>query len=95
MFPGLNKACYEGEYWSHIDRVQDEATLRFIENALYLVPLGPREYGFSVLSDTNITPRGAGTFEATDRCWDAILARHPRWAVFPRVTRSAGGVSPI
>lgn len=76
VFPGLNKAYYKGEYWpSRIESVQDEATLRFIENTLYLVPLGPREYGFSVLSDTNITREGAQALsEATDRCWDAILA---------------------
>jgi len=80
VFPGLNKAHYEGEYWpSRIDSVQDEATLRFIENALYLVPLGPRESGFSVLSDTNIARAGAQALsEATDRCWDAILAHDLR-----------------
>jgi len=80
VFPGLNKAYYEGEYWpSRIESVQDEATLRFIESALYLVPLGPREYGFSVLSDTNITRAGAQALsEATDRCWDAILAHDIR-----------------
>ncbi|HOT92533.1 MAG TPA: adenylyltransferase/cytidyltransferase family protein [Anaerolineae bacterium] len=75
VFPGLNKSYYEGEYWpSRIESVQDEATLRFIENALYLVPLGPRESGFSVLSDTHITREGARALsEATDNCWDAIL----------------------
>ncbi len=80
IFPGLAKAYFEGEYWpSRIDSVQDEATLRFIENALYLVPLGPRESGFSVLSDTAITREGAQALsEATDRCWDAILAHDIR-----------------
>ncbi|MBN2393854.1 MAG: adenylyltransferase/cytidyltransferase family protein [Anaerolineae bacterium] len=80
VFPGLAKSYYEGEYWpARIDSVQDEATLRFIENALYLVPLGPRESGFSVLSDTNITREGAQALsEATDRCWDAILAHDIR-----------------
>jgi cytidyltransferase-like protein len=80
VFPGLAKAHFEGEYWpARIDSVQDEAILRFIENALYLVPLGPRESGFSVLTDTNITPAGAKALaEATDGCWDAILARDIR-----------------
>ncbi|MFN2284231.1 MAG: adenylyltransferase/cytidyltransferase family protein, partial [Anaerolineae bacterium] len=80
VFPGLAKSYYEGEYWpTRIDSVQDEATLRFIENALYLIPLGPRESGFSVLSDTNITHEGAKALsEATDRCWDAILAHDIR-----------------
>lgn len=80
VFPGLAKSYYEGKYWpSRIDSVQDEATLQFIERALYLVPLGPRESGFSVLSDTNITREGAQALaEATDRCWDAILAHDIR-----------------
>ncbi|HOU13809.1 MAG TPA: adenylyltransferase/cytidyltransferase family protein [Anaerolineae bacterium] len=75
VFPGLAKSYYEGKYWpARIDSVQDELTLQFIEKALYLVPLGPRESGFSVLSDTHITREGAKALaEATDSCWDAIL----------------------
>ncbi len=80
VFPGLNKAYYEGEYWpTRIESVQNEATLHFIESALYLVPLGPRESGFSVLSDTHITREGARALSvATDHCWDAILAHDIR-----------------
>jgi cytidyltransferase-like protein len=77
VFPGLAKAYYEGEYWpTRIDQVHDELTLQFVENALYLVPLGPRHAGFSVLSDTNITTSGAKALaDATENCWDAILDR--------------------
>jgi len=77
VFPGLAKAYYEGEYWpTRIDQVQDELTLQFVENALYLVPLGPRHAGFSVLSDTNITTsRAKALADATENCWDAILDR--------------------
>ena len=80
IFPGLAKSYYEGKYWpSRIDSVQDELTLQFIENALYLIPLGPRESGFSVLSGTNITREGAKALaDATDSCWDAILAHDIR-----------------
>ena len=80
VFPGVNRAYYEGEYWpSRIDSVHDELTLQFIEQALYLIPLGPRESGFSVLSDTHITPVGAKALaDATDGCWDAILAHDVR-----------------
>ena len=81
VFPGLAKADYEGEYWpAKIDHVLDEETLRFVENALYLAPLGPREDGFAVLSDTQITPAGARALaEAADACWAAILAHDIRW----------------
>ncbi len=76
VFPGLAIAHYRGEYWPHkIDSVQDEATLQFIENSLYLIPLGPRESSFSVLENTHITKRGAKRLsEAAYACWDAILA---------------------
>jgi cytidyltransferase-like protein len=76
VFPGLNKSYYEGEYWpSMIEHVPDELTLQFIENLLYLVPLGPRRAEFSVLSDTNIGKSGAKALsDATESCWSAILA---------------------
>ncbi len=75
VFPGLNKSFYQGEYWpDKIDTVQDELTLRFVENALYLVPLGPRHYGYDPLDNTNITTEGARALsEATENCWQAIL----------------------
>ncbi len=77
VFPGLAKAYYEGEYWpSRIDRVTDELTLQFVENSLHLMTLGPRQTGFSVLSDTNITTEGAKALsDATENCWQAILDR--------------------
>ena len=76
IFPGLNISHYNGEYWPwKIESVQDEATLRFVENALFLIPLGPRESGFSVLANTHITKKGAKALsEAALHCWDAILA---------------------
>jgi cytidyltransferase-like protein len=80
VFPGLAIAHYRGDYWPHkIDSVQDEETLLFIENSLYLIPLGPRESGFSVLENTRITKRGAKRLsEAAYACWDAILAHDTR-----------------
>lgn len=77
VFPGLARAYYEGEYWpSRIDSVHDELVLQFIENALYLVPLGPRHDGFDALSNTKIDRAGARALAvATDNCWEAILAR--------------------
>jgi hypothetical protein len=75
--PGLYKANYNGEYWPfRLDAVQDEKVLRFIEQSLYLIPLGPRQQGYAVLSHTNIDREGAKALaDAADGCWDAILAR--------------------
>lgn len=77
VFPGLNIAHYKGEYWpERIESVHDEGVLRFIENALYLVPLGPRENGFSVLANTHIGCDGAKALaDAALSCWEAILAK--------------------
>ncbi len=75
VFPGLANAYYEGEYWpSRIQHVQDAATLQFVENAMYLVSLGPRQADFDVLADTDITPIKAHALaDAAEGCWQAIL----------------------
>jgi cytidyltransferase-like protein len=74
-WPGLNKAWYEGEYWpTHIETVQDEPTLQFIEQSLYLLPLGPREADYDVLAGTSIDETNAKALsDATESCWEAIL----------------------
>ncbi|GAB4463499.1 MAG: hypothetical protein Kow00120_29970 [Anaerolineae bacterium] len=75
--PGLNYSYYEGGYWpTRIDKVLDELTLQFVEGALNLIPLGPRDGDYDPLRRRNITVDGARALaEATDRCWDAIRAR--------------------
>jgi hypothetical protein len=75
VFPGLAKARYQGEYWpAGIARVTDERALKFVEDAFYLVTLGPRQADFSVLSDTRIDRSGAKALAlAADQSWEAIL----------------------
>ncbi len=77
VIPGLNKSWYEGEYWpARIDSLQDEMTIQFVENALHLIPLGPRLSGFDVLSNTRIDRDGAKALsDATEACWQAILEK--------------------
>ena len=74
VFPGLAKANYEGEYWpTSIQRRQDELTLQFVENALYLVTLGPRHADYDVLANTHInTNRAKALADPTEVCWQAI-----------------------
>jgi cytidyltransferase-like protein len=78
VMPGLNCSYYAGEYWPvRIEKIRNEETYQFIENALYLVPLGPRQSGFHVLSDTNITTEGCRTLSlAAETCWQAISSRN-------------------
>ena len=77
VFPGLAKANYEGEYWpTSIERLQDELALQFVENALYLVTLGPRHAEYDVLADTSIdAERAKALADPTEACWQAIQQR--------------------
>ncbi len=73
--PGLNIAHYEGKYWpSKIEHIGDELTLQFVEQSLYLMPLGPRNDGYNPLDERNLTVEGAKALaDATVNCWHAIL----------------------
>ena len=77
VFPGLAKANYTGEYWpASIVELRDELTLQFVENALYLITLGPRHAAYAVLEDTRINQqRALALAQAADTCWDAIRQR--------------------
>ncbi|MCO6450359.1 MAG: adenylyltransferase/cytidyltransferase family protein [Caldilineales bacterium] len=74
-FPGLARSDYRGEYWPHhIEHVTKESSLRFVEELLYLIPLGPRHRVFDVLGDTRIDSSSAKALAiAADDCWQAIL----------------------
>lgn len=80
VMPGLNRADYDGSYWpSKIETIQEETTLSFLEESLYLVPLGPRGGDYDPLEGTRITSEGAGRLAgAADHCWDAIRSRDIR-----------------
>lgn len=75
ILPALNKLEYNGEYWpGNIVSVDNEKTLSWIEQHLYLVTLEPRESGYDVLDNTNINERSARALaDAADRCWNSIL----------------------
>ena len=77
VFPGLAKANYQGEYWPiNIERINDEGSLRFVENHLFLMSLGPRHAEYDVLSDTRIGKPGAKALaDAANNCWEAIQSR--------------------
>ena len=75
VFPGLAYAYYDGEYWpKYFEHRLDESLLFFVENALYLIPLGPRYEDFDVLADTFFDRAHAKALaDATEENWDAIL----------------------
>ncbi|MFT5142732.1 MAG: cytidyltransferase-like protein [Rhodothermales bacterium] len=77
VYPGLARGHYDNAYWPHqIDHLVDEASLQFVEDSLYLIPLDPRFEGYAVLNDTHIGAEGAQALaRAADACWQAIAAR--------------------
>lgn len=74
VYPGANRLHYNGGYWpEHIEEEHREDVLRFIEDHLQLVPLGPRSDGYSVLQDTRVDAAGAKALaDAAEACWNAI-----------------------
>ena len=77
VMPCLNKLHYAGEYWPNkIESVTDEETISWIEKHLFLVTLGPRHSGYSVLENTHLDEVGAKALaDAAEICWDAIKAK--------------------
>ncbi len=75
VFPGLAYAYFDGEYWPKwIEHHLDESLLSFVENSLYLVPLGPRYADFDVMADTFFDRAHAKALaDATEENWNAIL----------------------
>lgn len=77
VYPGLNRAYYNGGYWpERIESHHDEGVLAFIEQHIQLVPLGPRGGGYNVLQDTRVDAAGAQALAAAaDACWEALLRK--------------------
>lgn len=75
VYPGLNRLDYRGEYWPEkITSVPEERILRWIEERLQLVTLGPRKSNYRVRHGSRITSAGARALAtAADTCWRAIL----------------------
>ncbi|MEY4594818.1 MAG: hypothetical protein RIQ47_1228 [Bacteroidota bacterium] len=75
--PGLNRLDYNGSYWpENILSEHDESILDWLESHLYLLALGPRKFGYQVLSETNISKESAAELAAQAAgCWDAILKK--------------------
>jgi cytidyltransferase-like protein len=67
VFPGLNSIEYgePGSYWpSRIETILNDDVLAFLESRLWLLPLGEREAGYSVLENTRIETAAAAALAA-------------------------------
>jgi cytidyltransferase-like protein len=92
VFPGLNRLDYRGQYWPEkITSVTEEETLQWIEQHLFLVPLGQRAEDFDVLKDGNIAPpKVRALAEAADGCWEAIREKNlPKFGRYLRASFEA------
>ena len=62
VYPGLNCITYgeAGSFWPNkIETILDEDILAFLESRLWLMPLGEREAGYSVLENTQVSSSAA------------------------------------
>ncbi len=74
VFPGLNRLDYRGQYWPEkITPQLDETILRWLEDHLFLIPLGQRDAGYDVFKGMNLTRAKASALAtAANHCWEAI-----------------------
>ena len=75
VIPGLCKSNYKGEYWpSSIDRCFENDACKFVEDAIYMIPVNQRPVDYKALENTRITPNGvAALANAAEDCWDSII----------------------
>ena len=67
VYPGLNFIEYgeAGSFWPNkIETILDEDILTFLESRLWLMPLGEREAGYSVLENTQVGSAAAAAWAA-------------------------------
>lgn len=74
---GLTRHYYNNRYWpDKIESVHDEDILSWLENHVCLVPMFPRRPNVNILEGKDITrDKVKALADASERCWDAILAR--------------------
>ncbi len=78
VIPGLNYLWYDKEeYWpSKIEKLNEAEIISWLEERIYLFALKPRESGFSVTDDTDITASKAAALSvAADQLWKAVLSK--------------------
>lgn len=74
---GLTRHYYNNRYWpDKIESVHDEDILSWLEKHICLVPMFPRRPNVNILEGKDITrDKVKALADASERCWDAILAR--------------------
>ena len=75
--PGLCRHYYDNNFWPlKVERCSDEMTLRFLEEHLVMIPIGPRKPGCSVVEGKDLSEEKVKALaDAADECWEAIMRR--------------------
>ena len=77
--PGINKFYYEkGKYWpSKFENISDPATIKWLEDKIYMVTLWPRPSDFNVLKETKINRENVKKLaEAAELAWEGITEKN-------------------
>jgi galactokinase/mevalonate kinase-like predicted kinase len=76
--PGINRFFYEeGKYWpSKFETITDIATIKWLEERLYMVTLWPRPADFVVLEGTNISSENVKSLaDAAELAWTGLIKK--------------------
>jgi galactokinase/mevalonate kinase-like predicted kinase len=76
--PGINRFFYnKGEYWpSKFETITDLSIIKWLEDRLHMVTLWPREAGFIVLENTNISAENVKSLsDAAEKAWEGLIKK--------------------
>ncbi|MDC0268063.1 adenylyltransferase/cytidyltransferase family protein [bacterium] len=77
---GLAKSDYSGEYWPcRIESLHDETVIQFVENHIFLKPMGPRAESFDIMQHTHFTTEAVKKLsDASSEVWRSLQEKDPR-----------------
>jgi hypothetical protein len=81
LYPGINRLdydyAYEGGYFPvHVESNNDPKIARWLENVIYMLPVGQRPKDYNPLGEKNLDPGWIGLLGQSGRdCFDTILAQ--------------------
>jgi hypothetical protein len=81
VYPGVNRLDYDYAYEGgcfpvHVESNNDPKIARWLENVIYMLPVGQRPKDYSPLGEKNLDPGWIGLLGQSGKdCFDAILAQ--------------------
>jgi galactokinase/mevalonate kinase-like predicted kinase len=84
IYPGINRLDYDfahagGIFPRHIETCRDPAVARWLEEVIYMVPVGQRPEGYNPLGEKKLEPAVVQRLGQSGKdCYAAILARDQR-----------------